>query len=226
MNLENALRGDIAEIRRGSPAAQSIRHNMARWEVLANAPTTATAWAGALTFLGVAAGTADFSISRQDLFDAVAHGVNVETRFLLDMIWGYGPDQGNAPDKVQGYFSTLGLDDLLAGANADLSNGRPDRAFRKLRKVKALGTSYVTKVLYFEGRHTVTPYPVIFDNRVAGSLVRLALDNDDQWVQGCTVNQRGNTAKAYRLYCENMHDMANKLRVETDQLELYLFGKP
>jgi hypothetical protein len=123
----------------------------------------------------------DKEIARQDVINAYKEyfkdqSIGYMKPFLLTMVWGFA-DTGYGTYRTNNYISTkesrehiqTAIDYINENQTYSLRN-----AFNQLMKINGLGISYLTKILYFATRaKEIDNYALIFDNRVAVSLVKL-----------------------------------------------------
>ena len=100
-----------------------------------------------------------------------------------------------------------------------------ENAYKNIDKgIKRCGPSFFTKHFYFLGKsNSVNHYPVIFDNRVANGMVKISC-SDSQCLDIVTVNAK-TKAKSYLAYLKMVHEQADLVGCEPDQIEYYLFTR-
>jgi hypothetical protein len=141
------------------------------------------------------------------------------TPFLVTMIWGYD-SSGFGPFRVS-RFITPGNELLIKNVLAAVADHDIKKAFTLLMKIKGLGISFVSKVLYFAARAVgIKNYPLIFDIRVANNLVRLSTGGK---LDGMVSVQPAKNFKGYDAYNSMIHAMANKLDVDAEEVEYFIF---
>jgi len=92
--------------------------------------------------------------------------------------------------------------------------------FKSFKRVKKCGVSFMTKYFYFIGKAlNLDQYPLIFDDRVANALVQIVAPEIASFLQ----IQRGGKVSQYQEYNRFIHQAAQELEVEADQIELFLF---
>ena len=140
--------------------------------------------------------------------------------FLLTMIWGFG-DTGYGAFRTNNFINTSENTELIKGGIDLAKEGNLELAFRALMKIKGLGISYTTKVLYFatRGAHN-QDYALIFDNRVAQSLVRLYANTDIAAMVSVSPSSK---FEDYQHYNRLIHRLAIQHGVEADAIELFLY---
>ena len=140
--------------------------------------------------------------------------------FLVVMAWGYGDTVGygryrtvnilasrpDAGERLQWVARLLADADVFAAHRALSSPG--------LAQLRGLGPSFGSKVLYFFQPPDRRPRALILDAFVAGWLAREAGQAFDasQW-----------SLDAYRRYVGKMHEWADALGIEPDELEMVIF---
>lgn len=172
----------------------------------------------------------DEEISRQDVIDAYKEYYEDTSKgfmkaFLLTMIWGFA-DTGYGTHRTNNYISTPeNIDKIKNALNFINSNGLNSlkNAFKELKKIKGLGVSYSTKILYFATRaKTQDYYALIFDIRVAASLIKLTTPKE--LFEIVNIGPSSKFAD-YEKFNEFIHKLAKDNKVEADQLEMYLFNQ-
>lgn len=165
---------------------------------------------------------ANTEISRQTIIDSFkAYYAKPEASYhqpyLLTMIWGYA-NSGYGNYRVNKH---LEQHEQVAKGMAALKAGDMEAAYKELIAVKSLGISFISKLLYFGGRAKgIGQYPLIYDIRVAGALVKLTTPPSlhdifqvypsDKW-------------EHYQKYNATMHTLAANHKVEAEQIEHYLY---
>ena len=108
--------------------------------------------------------------------------------FLMAMVWGYGT-QGLGPGRTAAIMEQPGAADAIRAivkATRDEGAAAGWHALLNTHRVKGLGMSFGTKLLYFAGYNTShRPRPLILDERVRASLQRVAPGtvSGEGWVQ-------------------------------------------
>ena len=155
--------------------------------------------------------------SFKELFDAQE---DYRVPFLLTMIWGYD-STGYGPFRTNAFLSDSQNLSIIKSSFHAVKVNDIDTAFVELSKIKGLSISYISKLLYFAGRGKgLEDYPLIFDIRVATSLVKLASDG----VFNKLIKvQPSNKLDDYKAYNKLLHGWAKKMRVSGDQIEFFLF---
>ena len=142
--------------------------------------------------------------------------------FLLTMIWGF-EDTGYGTFRTNNYITNPEHIDRVKIALEAVGQNDIEKAFKELKRIKGLGISYLSKVLFFATKGKgLTDYCLVFDIRVARALVMLtapAFVNDiinvmpsDKW-------------EDYRKYNEMIHNYASQYQVDADAIELFLFNQ-
>lgn len=140
--------------------------------------------------------------------------------FLLTMIWGYNvPNYG--PYRVNNFARNEINKNIVRGALQEVKNNKLEKAFNLLMEIKHLSISFVSKVLYFAARSCdYNDYPLIFDIRVATSLVALASDGV---LHGMVNVQPSKEYRFYDAYNKLIHRWALELEVEAEKIEYFIF---
>lgn len=162
------------------------------------------------------------NISRKDIIKAFKTYFEGKISYLypftLTMIWGFA-DTGYGTYRTNQYLSTE--ENKLAIQQA-FDSFELKKAYRTLMQVKGLNVSYASKLLYFASRaREEKEYALIFDNRVARTLVKLI---DISGIAGILKILPSNKFEDYIDYIQFMHRWADELEVEAENIELFLFN--
>lgn len=142
--------------------------------------------------------------------------------FLLTMIWGF-EDTGYGAYRTNLYLSTETNTELIRQSIDNAGENNLKISYILLKKIKGLGVSYITKVLYFATRGAgIKDYALVFDNRVAQSLVRLFASNDIYKLVNISPSSK---FEDYQMYNKLIHQFAKQYEVEADVIELFLFNR-
>ena len=135
------------------------------------------------------------------------------------MIWGYdGPGYG--PFRVNNFMSKANIN-LIQAAFDHIKSRNRESAFNRLKGIKGLGVSFISKIMYFAGKaNKELEYPLTFDIQVANALVSLVADGQ---LKGMVKTSPINTFEAYAAYNTQMHRWARELDIQADQLEFFIF---
>lgn len=174
----------------------------------------------------------DKKITRKDIIDSYKdYFSNIQTKevlipFLLTMFWGYG-DNGYGPYRVNQILRSdknIDTKGILAKSMSYINEKKVEEAFKELKQIKGLGISFASKVLYFASKgkgQEISPCPLIFDIKVATTLVKLHSSNKE--VINMIEVYPKNSWTTYNQYNILLHDWANEYKVEADQIERLLF---
>ena len=140
--------------------------------------------------------------------------------FLMTMIWGFA-DTGYGTYRTNSYVTdAANLKLVKAGVDAVKINDLKS-AFKHLKSIKGLGISYLSKVLYFATKGAgIKEYALIFDIRVARSLVQLSVP---AFMMNLVSIFPSNKFEDYQKYNDLLHKLAKQYKVEADAIELFLF---
>lgn len=139
--------------------------------------------------------------------------------FLYAMIWGF-TETGYGAFRTNNYMVEANRLTIFKGINA-AKNGKYKEAFKTLYEIKGLGISYVSKILYFAGKATNSAdYPLIFDNRVAHSLVAI---QSKEIAELLSISPKVKW-ETYDSYNKMLHRWGNEYKIEADWIELFLFN--
>jgi hypothetical protein len=169
-------------------------------------------------------------ISRKDIIDAYAEYYSHKSKgfmkaFLLTMIWGFA-NTGYGTYRTNKYISHKdnikkiknAIDYIDQNGNDSLKN-----AFEELIEIKGLGVSYLTKIIYFATRaKNLENYALIFDIRVASTLIKLTTPNEIFEVVSIRPSYKFNN---YQIFNQIIHQTARNYKVEAEQIEMYLFNQ-
>lgn len=140
--------------------------------------------------------------------------------FLLTMIWGFGKT-GYGTYRTNSYLSNAENKRIIKDSIDAVKKNDLKFAFDNLTKIKGLGVSYITKVIYFATRGAgIQDYALIFDIRVAHSLVRLSASNDVYEIVTVSPTTK---FEDYMKYNTLLHRLAKQYEVEAEAIELFLF---
>ncbi len=168
-------------------------------------------------------------VSRQDVINAYKEYFSDNSKgfmkaFLLTMVWGFA-DTGYGTHRTNNYISNADNRDKIKNAIDFINKNEEDslkNAFEKLKKIKGLGISYMTKILYFATRaKNADNYALIFDIRVAASLVKLTTPIEIFEIVNVNPSQKFTN---YQKFNSLIHKLAKDNQVDADQLEMYLFN--
>jgi hypothetical protein len=157
--------------------------------------------------------------------------IDPETKFIAAMLWGHEAPSGSRRDgrgpwKVSKMFSDA------ASSEAAIRSVRVDNPAEITRSYKLLdktlnrcGPNFFTKHFYFMGKaQGLAAYPLIFDDRVANGLVKIALRSNSSKLALVRVSA-ARSPKAYLDYLTFAHDEAKRIGCEPDQIEYFLFNQ-
>lgn len=155
--------------------------------------------------------------------------VQMETKFLAAMIWGHEAPTGSRRDsrgpwKLSKMFAnSRTAQEAIRSVSVDTPEGIT-RAYKLLDKtLDRCGPNFFTKHFYFAGKAKgLTPYPLIFDDRVANGLVKLAMSSQSSLdlVRVSAVRK----PEAYLQYLKFAEREAKRIGCEMDQIEYFLFN--
>lgn len=166
----------------------------------------------------------DKEISREDVVNSYreyyTNKVDWCLPFLLTMIWGFSTN-GYGTYRTNNYVSDDGNIRNIQNAFDAVKEQNLKLAYDSLNNIKGLNISYISKVLYFATRAcSYKEYALIFDIRVARSLVKLSVPSDVFEIIEIFPSTK---YKHYEIYNSMMHKYANELGVEAESLEMFLF---
>ncbi|MFZ4102771.1 MAG: hypothetical protein ACOYKR_12555 [Sphingobacterium thalpophilum] len=142
--------------------------------------------------------------------------------FLLTMVWGFG-ETGYGNHRTNIYISTPANIELIESAVEAVKLADFEKGFNLLKKIKFLGVSYITKVLYFASKAANhASYCLIFDIRVATNLIRLTTPNE---IYQLVEVYPSSKFKNYQAYNNLIHQIALEHVLQADDVELFLFTR-
>ena len=155
--------------------------------------------------------------SFQDYFDGQCE---VLKPFLLTMLWGFA-ETGYGNYRTNLYISTPENIDLIKSAVDAARLANYERGFKLLKKIKFLGVSYITKVLYFASKAANhTNFCLIFDIRVATSLIQLTTPREIYQLVDIYPSSK---FQDYQAYNNLLHQIALENSLQADDVEFFLF---
>jgi hypothetical protein len=174
------------------------------------------------------------TISRNQILEFAANMEAIEQNdqnclklFMLSLIWGSGLTNRNRT-KIYGNEPSNIIDSMKAAVRKINENDFRN-ALKNLLKIEGLGISFATKIMYFYGkanRGEMTRYPLILDNRVITSLIRLSMTSSDfEKLKSISSFSPKSNAKSYLKYLELIFSEAENKRIDADKYEYFLYWK-
>jgi hypothetical protein len=172
----------------------------------------------------------NIEITRQDVINAYSNyytdiNCGFMKAFLLTMVWGFA-DTGYGTHRTNNYITNEDNIAKIKKALYLINENGPDslkNAFKELKKIKGLGVSYLTKILYFATRaKNACNYALIFDIRVAAGLIKLTTPIEMYEIVNIEPSSK---FKDYQNFNCLIRRLAADIDVEADQLEMYLFNQ-
>ena len=169
------------------------------------------------------------SFNRTELVDFYRNSkIEIETKFIATMIWGHeaaagGRRDSRGPWKLSKMFN-IPSDSQQAIRQVNIDDEDQIKNSYKLlnKELDRCGPSFFTKHFYFLGKSIGrTDYPVIFDNRVANGITKLALLNDE-CLEMINISIKSKP-EAYITFLKMVHNQSAIIGCEPDQIEYYLF---
>lgn len=158
----------------------------------------------------------DIIKSYRDYFSGKCEAVKP---FLMTLIWGYA-------NTGYGYSRTKPLIKrsvfkIIVSAIDELKEDKIEVAFKKLQSIKGLGISFISKILYFSSKALEREdYQLIFDSRVASSLLKLSVGEEMSELFKITPSDK---FEDYDKYNQLIHQIANENSLEADAIEMFLY---
>jgi len=142
--------------------------------------------------------------------------------FLLTMIWGF-EYTGYGTFRTNNYITNPAHTQRIRAALEAIGQNDVEKAYRELKRIKGLGISYISKVLFFATKSSgVSEYCLIFDIRVARALVMLTAP---AFVNDIVDVMPSGKWEDYRKYNEMIHNYAQQYQVDAESIELFLFNQ-
>lgn len=168
----------------------------------------------------------DKSICRADVIKAYteyySNKDDAMRAFMLTMVWGFA-DTGYGTHRTNSYISDSTNVLLIKKAIDAVKQNDLKSAFNDLKKIKGLGVSYITKVLYFATRGAQqSNYALIYDIRVASALIKLTTPKEIFEIVSINPSSKFD---AYERYNSLIHNLANKYKLEAESIEMFLFNQ-
>jgi hypothetical protein len=150
--------------------------------------------------------------------------------FLACMMWGYGGNtekdiDHRGPFRVKQMFkSSDNVSTIIHQAFCSINEGNIEKAFSELTSIKGLSISFLSKFLYFISRaFNIKEYALIFDVRVAQSLIKLTSTRED-FIDIVTISPSVKYSD-FQKYLDFAHNLANEYSCEAENIEFFLFEK-
>jgi len=166
------------------------------------------------------------SIARKDVIKAYSDYYNNKgdamRAFMLTMIWGFS-NTGYGTHRTNTYIKEpKNVAHIIKAIDAVKQNDL-ESAFSELKKIKGLGVSYSTKVLYFASRGAKQKtYALIYDIRVASALVQLTAPKEIFDIVSINPSTK---FVDYCKYIALIHNLAEMHKIEAESIELFLFNQ-
>jgi hypothetical protein len=149
--------------------------------------------------------------------------------FLLSMIWGHGSSKhgradNRGPWKVGLMAKDLQLlDEVLLKSRDLMLLGNIQGAHEVFKPISRCRVNFFSKFLYFMGRaEGISHYPLIFDARVAQSMIKISLSNTI--AHNLVLVSPKQDALSFKMYVDMIHEQANKIDVSPEEIEYFLFA--
>lgn len=170
------------------------------------------------------------SITRQDIIQLLRDDESSLIRgFLLTMIWGHGyPENGKADNRGPWKVSQMlnNHDEsltLLETVKNHLMSNNIKSAHLAFKKMERCRVNFFSKYLYFLGRSlNMQQYPLIFDARVSKSIPLITSNHPE--LLAIIDFQPKQDPDSYDHYVREIHKVANRIDVDADKIELFLFN--
>lgn len=200
------------EIRKANPAKQAIPYIIDTWR-----RQLLHRWEFEAVFMNFPE-----HVTRADLFQLARRAGessrldDLRVLFAATMTWGYGTT-GYGPWRTGKMLASSAYPAVLGRSYQLICAGRLGQAHQEF-SLDRCGAPYFTKFFYFLSKGIgIKEYALILDSRVYRALAKLQID------VGRYASKSAWTAEGYLNYVTDLHQWANALRVEADQIELALF---
>lgn len=214
MNNKTIISSFLAQIKELKPLKQEFIYNPIKWNKLES------------NFKLLIKKYENISVTRSDIIKSYEEyymgKVSYIKPFLLTMIWGFA-DIGYGNHRTNIYLNDKFNLNIIKSSLDLAKNNKVEKAFNELKKIKGLGISYISKVLYFASRGArINEYCLIFDIRVAESLVKLSTLNSIFEIIKVYPSDK---FRDYEKYNQLIHQLAKVHSLDSDAIELFLFNQ-
>ena len=157
------------------------------------------------------------TISRNDLF---RNYCDLEEFVIKVIMWGYPTKgmYGKMYDFIKSEDFKAFIQELK---NVEKSNIFDMNEIKKLLKFKGLKLSSLSKILYFMNIKVESYSSLILDRRVINTLNSGRFE--DSGIEKFKNLKYENAIKNYGNYLKFMHSLAEKMKTETDRVEMFLY---
>lgn len=154
--------------------------------------------------------------SYRDYFSGKSEAVKP---FLMTLIWGYA-NTGYGYSRTKPLIKRSVFKNIISAID-ELKEDKIEIAFEKLQSIKGLGISFISKILYFSSKALEREdYQLIFDSRVASSLLKLSVGEELSKLFKLTPSDK---FEDYEDYNKLMHNMAKENSLEADSIEMFFY---
>ncbi|MFZ4589374.1 MAG: hypothetical protein ACOYN6_00120 [Ignavibacteria bacterium] len=214
MNNNTIISSFLAQIKGLKPLKQEVIYNPKKWNSLEN------------NFKLLIKKHENVSVSRSGIIKSYEEyylsKANYLKPFLLTMIWGFG-NIGYGNHRTNNFLNDKYNLNLIKTSLDAVKDNKVEKAFNELMRIKGLGISYVSKVLYFASKGArLKEHCLIFDIRVAESLVKLSTLNS---IFEIIKVYPSNKFRDYEKYNQLIHQLAKAYSLDADAIELFLFNQ-
>ena len=157
------------------------------------------------------------NISRDDIRDDIISRDDIKKTIVKILMWGY--PRGGQYGQVKKILKKL--NDLTTWLEENKGNNFDsvkDKALDNLSKIKGLGPSTISKLLYFFDVKIGNIPCQIYDEKVIDSL-----NKNHQIVELSSRNNWDRTYDDYEEYIDLLFRLSKKCKCSPDQIELFLF---
>lgn len=202
----------VNQVKKKEPMDQSFLYSLQKWESLKP------------SFKKILKKFANKKIRRSDIIKSYKEYFNgtckrAEKPFLLTMIWGYAK-AGYGYSRTMPFIEKSVFENIISALEY-VKGKKIEDAFEKLQSIKGLGISFISKILYFSSKAIdKNNYWLIFDSRVASSLLKLSVGEKTSKLFKITPSDKFEDYKDYNML---MRKIAEKNSLHADAIEMFLY---
>lgn len=159
----------------------------------------------------------DITISRQDVFDTE----DIRSLILKTILWGYpNGHRGNNFEKIYDCEPLRDLVEIIKDIRyCSLNKNEWGEVLSRFKKVKGLGISTYSKLLYFSNVSIDKVPTIILDERIIKVLGKGVFKE----LEGLKNITRVNADIHYPTYLKTIHNIALGLKTHPENIEQFLF---
>ncbi|GAQ13144.1 hypothetical protein MODO_0791 [Myroides odoratimimus] len=162
-------------------------------------------------------GLLNITISRQDVFDTE----DIRSLILKTILWGYpNGHRGNNFEKIYNCEDLRGLVEIIKGVrNCSLNKEEWGEVLSRFKKIKGLGISTYSKLLYFSNVSIDKAPAIILDERIIKVLGKGVFEE----LEGLKNITRVNADRHYPTYLKTIQNITLELKTHPENIEQFLF---